>query len=50
MYYLRQYEFIALRRGHVWAAMYFNQGYGRKLVGPGFLNMVNRYYQEQLWR
>ena len=50
MYYLRLYEMIALKRGHVLAANYFNQGYGRHCVGPGFLNAVNRYYGYQVWR
>jgi hypothetical protein len=47
MYFLRWYEFMAMKRGHVLAANYFNQG---EYVGPGFLNALNRYYGYRLWR
>jgi hypothetical protein len=50
MYFLRMYEFMVLDRGHVLTMNYFNQGYGRNFVGPGFLNAVNRYYGYRVWR
>jgi len=50
MYYLRLYEFLAMRQGHPLAMNYFNQGYGRYFVGPGFANAVNRYYGYRLWK
>ena len=45
MYYLRLYELMVLEVGHIDAAMCLHD-----LTGPGFLNMVNRYYGYRIWR
>ena len=50
MYWLRLYEFITIKRGHIHAGNYFLQGYGRNFVGPGFLNAVNNYFGFTVWK
>ena len=50
MYWLRLYELKALSTGHPLAAEYFIVGKWYDYVGPGFLNAVNRYYMDQIWR
>jgi len=52
MYWLRLYEMIELRHGHLGhqiAFTYFDEP-SRDYVRAGFLNAVNRYYGYQVWR
>lgn len=47
MYWLRLYELVELNYGHKTTKTYMETGQN---VGPGFLNMINRYYGYRVWR
>uniref|UniRef100_A0A6H2A3H3 Uncharacterized protein n=1 Tax=viral metagenome TaxID=1070528 RepID=A0A6H2A3H3_9ZZZZ len=45
MYWLRYYELLEENYGHQVAGYRIQDS-----VGPGFLNMINRYYGYRVWR